>query len=433
MLIFIKNEPRAYAWGSREALPEVLEQPQTGEPQAELWLGDHRAGPAQVGGELPTPMTLIDLIAQNPDVYGVDGGQLPFLLKLLGIGAPLSLQVHPRLDQAREGFEREERAGIPIDDPRRSYKDPNHKPELLVALTEVRALSGFRPLEEVRADVMALAAAAGTCGAQGSQALLALTQMVRGRDHASATVRAKVLDWIFDGSDAVRDAVAAITALAARDIPIMGLDRARLDVLRDIARTYPGDPGLLVSLMLNVVTLEPSEALFLEAGQLHAYLGGVGVEIMASSDNVLRAGLTEKHIDVPEFRKILDLSTNHDPLFAGQRDRPGLITWQPPVPDFILHRVRVSSPEEGDPVRAHEAAPTVRIDATYPLIMIATSGMIRVERHGADLYEVSSVRKGHSLYISAGGCIEFSGSGEAFVATVGDRSADHNSGGYGVS
>ena len=434
MLIFIKNEPRAYAWGSRNALPDVLEQPQTGEPQAELWLGDHRAGPAQVGGELHTPMTLIDLIAQNPEVYGVDGGQLPFLLKLLGIGAPLSLQVHPRVDQAREGFDREERAGIPIDDPRRSYKDPNHKPELLVALSEVRALSGFRPLDAVRADLMALAGAAGTCGARGSQALFALTNLVRGAsEHEAASERERLLDWIFDGSAAARDAVSAINDLVGRGTAVMGIEPSRMEVLREISRAYPGDPGLLVSLMLHVVTLAPGEALFLDAGQLHAYLGGVAVEIMASSDNVLRAGLTEKHVDVTEFRRILDLSTNHDPVFRGRARAPGLMTWQPPVPDFVLHRVRVSAPEDGTEPRIDDAAATVRIDAPYPLILIATSGMIRVERHGADLYEVSSVRKGHSLYISAGGCIEFSGSGEAFVASVGERSPGDDSALYGVS
>lgn len=416
MLIFIKNEPRAYAWGSRDALPEVLEQPRTGEPQAELWLGDHEAGPAKVGGELAVPMTLIDLIDQNPEAYGVDGGQLPFLLKVLGIGAPLSLQVHPRIDQAREGFEREEAQGIRIDDPRRSYKDANHKPELLVALTEVRALSGFRDLPEVVNDVSALAVAAGSCGATGSQSLMALANEVRTwAKHEPERARASMLDWVFDGSQSVSDAVHA-TATIVGGAQVAGIDRVRFEAMREIAEKYPEDPGILVSLLLNVVVLEPGEAIFLDAGQLHAYLGGVGVEIMASSDNVLRAGLTEKHIDVAEFRRILDLTTNEHPLFTGATPVPGLTTWQPPVPDFMLHRVRVSTSDTHP-----DWAPSVQVAAEYPLIMIATSGMLRVERYGADLNEVATVRKGHSLYISAGGHIEFSGSGEAFVATVGDR------------
>lgn len=430
MLIFIQNEPRAYAWGSTNALPEVLEQPQTGEPQAELWLGDHRAGPAKVGGELTVPMTLIDLIAENPEAYGVDGGQLPFLLKLLGIGAPLSLQVHPRIDQAREGFAREEEAGIALDDPRRSYKDANHKPELLVALSEVRALSGFRELIDVHADVAALAVAAGSCGAEGSQALFAFSEMTaQAARQREEVARDSLLDWVFAASPNVHAVVEALTAVVQAQ-SVFGVDRVRIEAMRNIAREHPGDPGLIISLLLNLVALDPGEAIFLDAGQLHAYLSGVGVEIMASSDNVLRAGLTEKHIDVDEFRRIIDLTTNEHPVFPGRRVAAGLTTWQPPVPDFVLHRVRVDDPEHSDARVRHDAGATVRIYAEYPVIMITTEGMIRVERQGSDLFEVATVRKGHSLYISAGGFIEFSGIGEAFVASVGagwgsDISADH--------
>ncbi|MGO3679585.1 MAG: mannose-6-phosphate isomerase, class I, partial [Microbacteriaceae bacterium] len=178
MLIFIQNVPRTYAWGSREALPEVLATEPTGEPQAELWLGDHEVDPAQVAGSMAEPLTLIDLIERNPEVYGVDGGHLPFLLKVLGIGAPLSLQVHPRKSQAREGFARENAAGIALDDPARSYKDANHKPELLVALSRIEALSGWRELGDAANDAAAITRGSGTCGARGSQLLLSFAARV---------------------------------------------------------------------------------------------------------------------------------------------------------------------------------------------------------------------------------------------------------------
>ena len=160
MLIFIENTPRAYAWGSRDALPQLLGVAPNGEPQAELWLGDHPGAPATIAKASPAPRTLIDLIESEPERYGVDGKHLPFLLKVLGIGAPLSLQVHPDKSQAEEGFAREEAAGVPVGARERNYGDPNHKPELLVALSEVTALCGFRPLAEARAELLALAEAA---------------------------------------------------------------------------------------------------------------------------------------------------------------------------------------------------------------------------------------------------------------------------------
>ena len=174
MLIFIENTPRAYAWGSHDALPSLLGTAPTGEPQAELWLGDHPGAPASLAKASPQAKTLIELIESDPERYGVDGAHLPFLLKVLGIGAPLSLQVHPDKRQAEAGFAREEAAGVPTGARERNYGDANHKPELLVALSEVSALSGFRALSEARDDLQALAALAAAGGdSVGSAALAA--------------------------------------------------------------------------------------------------------------------------------------------------------------------------------------------------------------------------------------------------------------------
>lgn len=377
----------------------MLRQEPTGEPQAELWLGDHVTNPSQVSG---APLTLIDLIAENPEVYGVDGGQLPFLLKILGIGAPLSLQVHPRKDQAEEGFRREEAAGIPVDHPKRSYRDPNHKPELLVALTPVLALCGFRELEDVRRDLEALV---------GDQlAAQKLTELLSGGN--AEWVRRDILEWVFAGGAEVEVLVKELAVSTGC------IDADRRSVMHDIVQHYPGDPGLIISLLLNVVRLEPGEALFLDAGHLHAYVSGAAVEVMASSDNVLRAGLTEKHVDVTEFMRILEFSTLHNPVFRPQTSIGGLKTWQPPIPDFVLHRVRVES-SDGDAAPRPGAATSVKLDAPYPLVLIATEGHLRVERRGEGPVEVSSVTQGRSLYISSGEAVECSGSGEAFIASVG--------------
>lgn len=421
MLIFIENTPRAYAWGSREALAEMLGTRPTGEPQAELWLGAHPGGPASVAKATPQKQTLIDLIESDPERYGVDGGQLPFLLKVLAIGAPLSLQVHPDLEQAREGFAREEAAGVPRDARDRNYGDPNHKPELLVALSEVTALSGFRPLEEARADLTGLARLARASGLrEGARALEAVADRLRGRDPSS--LRREFLTWVFSADPIVEAAVAAVAAIpdACAEGEGSAPDERRRAALRELVSTHPGDPGVLVSLLLHLVRLEPGEAIYLEARQLHAYLGGIGVEVMAASDNVLRAGLTEKHVDIAELCRVLEPGELAEPRFPCTELAPGLVAWRPDVPDFQLLRARVSDPEATRPGRALPgSAEAVSVRAEHPVVLIVTSGRVRVERPDAEFDEVATPKKGQSLYVSAGSPIRVTGHGEVFLATVG--------------
>ncbi|MBL5975610.1 MAG: mannose-6-phosphate isomerase, class I [Candidatus Leucobacter sulfamidivorax] len=426
-MIFIENTPRAYAWGSRDALPELLGISRTGDPQAELWLGAHPDDPATVAKAAPKGQTLIDLIGRDPERYGVDGGQLPFLLKVLAIGAPLSLQVHPDRAQAEAGFAAEEAAGVPRDARERNYGDPNHKPELLVALSETTALSGFRPLGEARRDLAALAAAAPE-GA-GRSALERAVSCCGEDGEDPERSRREFMAWALGGGDEARRALAAIERIAtggsADPLPA-DVDPHRLDALRELAAAHPGDPGILVSLLLHLVRLEPGEAIYLCARQLHAYMSGIAVEVMAASDNVLRAGLTEKHVDVPELTRIVDPAELAEPRIAARALAPGLVAWEPEVPDFRLMRARLRDPGEGEPeqgrpfVRDDERADRVTVDAPYPIVLIVTSGRVRVERRDAELEEVASVRRGQSLYVSAGGAIELSGCGEAFLATVGE-------------
>ncbi|MCB1273212.1 MAG: mannose-6-phosphate isomerase, class I [Leucobacter sp.] len=431
MLVFIENTPRDYAWGSRDALAELLGTSPTGEPQAELWLGAHPGGPATVAKAVPGARTLIDLIESDPERYGVDGAQLPFLLKVLAIGAPLSLQVHPDRAQAEAGFAAEEAAGVPRDARERNYGDPNHKPELLVALSEVAALSGFRPIADARRELAALAEAAGgsaalhraaeLCGARWADAGAAAD----GADRERADRRAYV-EWALGGSDEAARAVCEIAAAVQAPSAELGgrIDRERLSVLRRLTVAYPDDPGVLVSLLLHLVRLEPGQAIYLGARQLHAYLGGIAVEVMASSDNVLRAGFTEKYVDADEVLAVVDFSELDDPRFPERAVGPGLIEWAPGVPDFRLLRARLHDPAESESVpRGDDRAELVELAADYPLVLIVTSGRVRVERPSAEFDEVASVARGQSLYVSAGAPIELSGRGEAFIATVGRAAA----------
>lgn len=424
VLIFIENTPRTYAWGSTDALPAMLGHAPTGEPQAELWLGDHPGSPASVAKATPVPRTLIELISQDPERYGVNGGSLPFLLKVLAIGAPLSLQAHPDLEQARAGFAAENAAGVPTDAPHRNYRDANHKPELLVALSEVTALSGFRSIADAVIDLRALAAAAP----HGAAALAAVADRLVAA--APENAREAFLTWAFGGSADVADALRGIVdAIGAGSTPAIHADR--LACLRALHTHYPDDPGILVSLLLHHVRLAPGEAVYLGARQLHAYLGGIAVEVMAASDNVLRAGLTGKHVDIPEMLRVLDFGELGEPRLSGERVAPGLCAWRPGVPDFQLFRARVDSDgghssheafsdaESLDGARLAGAADEVVVEAATPLVLIVTAGRVLVSRPDAELAEMANVARGQSVYVSAGAPIRLTGRGEVFLATVG--------------
>lgn len=425
MLIFIENTPRAYAWGSHDALPELLGTAPTGEPQAELWLGAHPGSPASVAKASPTVQTLIDLIGSDADRYGVDGGPLPFLLKVLAIGAPLSLQVHPDSRQAAAGFAAEEAAGVPLGAPERNYGDPFHKPELLVALGEVTALSGFRSLAAAGRDFRELAR---VVPADESAALDRIADRIAavggGPGAAAEELRGELLSWAFSGDADVALAIRGITRAVQGGADAPDIDQDRITALRGLVAGHPGDPGVLLTLLLHLVKLAPGEAVYLGARQIHAYQSGIAVEIMASSDNVLRAGLTQKHVDIDELRKIVDLSELAEPRFEANLIEPGLVAWEPGVPDFKLMRARVCAPREDNfsadfDGASRESSERLRIEVPYPVVLIVTAGRVRVERPEAEVDEVANVGRGQSLYISRGAAIELSGSGEAFLATVG--------------
>jgi mannose-6-phosphate isomerase len=294
--LVLRNPIQTYAWGSRTAIAELLGAAgPTPEPQAELWMGAHPKAPSRV--DTGTGAQPLDrLIRDDPEaILGPGaarrfGASLPFLFKVLAVAEPLSIQAHPDRAQAAEGFARENRAGLPIDAPQRNYRDPNHKPELICALSEFWALDGFRPAAAIRLAVAALC----------PESLKTLVDGLDGRPEDGA-----IRDF-FQGlmglDERRRRAASAEAAVrAARG----ATDRAVCRWVLRLAERYPGDVGVLAPAVLNLICLQPGEALFLPAGRLHAYLEGTGVEIMANSDNVLRGGLTPKHMDVAELLRVL--------------------------------------------------------------------------------------------------------------------------------
>ncbi len=330
---FLNCEVQEYAWGDTESIPRLLGEDPDGTPKAELWMGAHPRASSRT--ESGTPLN--DLIAADLDstlgpTTAARFGQLPFLFKVLAAAAPLSIQSHPTLEQAIEGFARENREGIPIDAPDRVYRDPNHKPELIAAVTPFVAKCGFRPLAESR-QLFSLMAAQGGC-----DALRPIAQILEEPGDAS-TIYKNALAYIL-GSPASQEVKIAdatmLASMALRGTPQAADHDDELGWTDAIIDAFPNDSGVSVALLLNHVVLEPGDAIFLEAGNLHAYLWGTGMELMANSDNVVRGGLTPKHRDVPELLNVVECSPIDAPV---QHPPPGTWTYNSPVPEFTLDRL----------------------------------------------------------------------------------------------
>ncbi len=324
-MLRLANQTQDYAWGSPDAIPVMLGSPATSDPVAELWMGAHPSAPSRAITDTG-PVRLDDLVRDDPErmlgsaVHARFGPALPYLLKVIAADAPLSLQVHPRSDQAEAGFEAEEAAGVPIDSPDRSYKDRNHKPELLYALTPFEALCGFRPPLEA-AELLA-----------GLDAPLA--HSLRAVLESSGGIRAAVIRLLDGAQRPSSDEVDAVV-LACLARPESAVDPDAYRTVALLAEAYPGDPGVVMSLLLNHLTLRPGDALFVPAGAVHSYLQGVGIEIQSSSDNVLRAGLTPKHLAIPELLATIDC-TSGPPHRIVPEAVSGSLVFRAPVDDFEL-------------------------------------------------------------------------------------------------
>ncbi|MEU9144844.1 mannose-6-phosphate isomerase, class I [Streptomyces sp. NPDC048349] len=380
----LTNTIRPYAWGSTTALPHLLGVEPTGEPQAEMWMGAHPGAPSRIDrgtGE----KALSDVIAADPvgelgaACVARFGPRLPFLLKILAAGAPLSLQVHPDLAQAKAGFEDEERRGIPMDAAHRNYKDPNHKPEMLCALTPFDGLCGFRPPLH-SADLLE---------GLGVGSLKPYADLLRA--HPEDAALREVLTAVLTAD---REEMAhTVTETAAAAERLGGPYAPYAHLVHD----YPGDPGVIAAMLLNHFRLQPGEAVFLGAGVPHAYIGGLGVELLANSDNVLRAGLTPKHVDVPELLKIVKFESGDPNVLRPEGD--GEEVYEAPIDEFRLSRYLLA-PGAASRVLAQDA----------PQILLCTAGSPRVGE--------LPLAPGESVFVSAGEKVELSGTGTVFRATV---------------
>lgn len=340
----VRGVTQHYAWGDTDAIPHLLGVPPDGRPWAEVWFGTHHGGPATLdGGELLETLT----------------GPLPFMVKLLAADQPLSLQTHPDEATARGGYADETARGVPLDDPRRTFRDPHAKPELICALTPFTALCGFRPLD----DTLRLLDDIGATDLAASV-----------RDHGLAgTVAALYRHQL--STDAT------IAVCRAHDS-----DEARL--VADLDRRYPGEPSVAVALLLHLVHLEPGEALFLGPGNLHAYVRGLGVEVMGASDNVVRGGLTLKHVDVDALLSIVRLEPTERPVVHPIADPSG--GWRYPTPGAPFRVTRI------------DLDGTVHLQGRGVELLVCTAG------------DASPLQAGRAVVVTEGEAVTLSGTATVY-------------------
>ena len=387
----LKNQIQNYAWGSREILGRMRGVPvPTEQPEAEVWVGAHPAAPSRAtvdGAESP----LNELIVENPSRFlrpDRTSDWFPFLFKILAIDAPLSIQVHPTPEQAIAGFEDEQARGIAIDAPYRNYKDRYSKPETVIALSPMRVLTGVRPVEQLKTLAAAFGAAWLAERAELSPKQL-LTEIIRLPEETASAAVQHLVDTAAGLLGASNDVVA---------------DAAEL--VRIVDGKYPGDRGLLVAFVMNLVHLAPGESAFTPDGQVHAYVSGTAIELMNPSDNVMRAGLTAKHIDTEELIKVLGEKQDAPVIQRPNPEDGPLGTYAMWDERMSVTRVRV---EEGKPLNYTFKGISAALSVAGKVTIQAKDG------NGTEEFVLGATES--VLHVGEPSEAVLSGSGELYIAS----------------
>lgn len=392
----MKNVIHDYAWGSVDAIPALLGYDnKEGKPQAELWMGSHRRGASVIAAD-SGELSLADYIAEEKDeILGASladrYGDLPFLFKVLAAGSPLSIQVHPDKAQAEEGFAYENSISVPLDAFNRNYKDDNHKPEIICALTEFWAMRGFRPIEKIIAIFKDLA----------------LPVFSREIEAFSVDATSTGLETFFSSIMAL-EGDRKKTFIKQLIEAVSSKEDDKYEWVSKLHDKYPDDAAIAAPLYLNLVKLKPGQALYLAAGELHAYLEGLGMELMASSDNVLRGGLTPKYIDREELKKIVNFS-GADPEILEARSASGTVeVYNTPSEEFELSRIKLA---KGDSYNTGDKG-------EVQILFVAEGDILCSSSDG----ETIKALKGESVFVPRSANWDVEGDAVLFRASVpGDR------------
>jgi mannose-6-phosphate isomerase len=403
----LDNTIQKYSWGDRRFMPDFMGKDNpANEPWAELWMGAHPKAPSIAVCPDGSRLQLDALIEGDPvgmlgrDTFDRFAGTLPFLFKILSAGRPLSIQAHPSKLKAQRGFAKEQEAGIPLDAPERNYRDANHKPETVVALTRFDGICGFRPIDEIISNIK-------------------LASGARWRKYAGRLAEdpGKLeLSVLFYNMVSLKDQNKANVLNATRlrgerilmDEPPGSPIAATFGWILKLMNEYPGDIGALAPLLFNLFRLEPGQALFLDAGEPHAYLGGLAAEIMANSDNVLRGGLTSKYIDIPELISVLNFDSHPIKILEPRPGPDGFCSYPAYCDDFLISRARPAGS-----IAVTDRPPT-------PEILLCTEGELEIRVPSAARGQGEQavvIRKGESLFVPAcEAAYRISGTGELFRA-----------------
>lgn len=380
-------------WGDRTEIPRILGIEPDGRPWAEYWLGAHPGGPSSFDDD--PGRTLAAHLAECPAELGPAADRfsyrLPYLLKILSAAGPLSLQVHPTREQAVAGYAKESLVGLPVEHPERSYKDDWPKPEAVVALTRFEGLVGFRDPEHT---------------AQLFEEMGVATELSSVIGPLRERTESLALQEVFLDVLTIRKRRHLVDLVLARAVELLDVGGE----LGEFARTavqidehFPGDPGILAALLLNRFTLEPGQAIALEAGVMHAYLRGTAVEIMASSDNVIRGGLTHKHIDVDGLLGLVRFE-QRTPEIIHPEGADGLYRFPTSFPEFELW---LASPT------SDRATTLPRTDSAR--IALVTDGEFRIHSPGEEM----TLGRGQAVFLASGEQVALKGAGQMFIAASG--------------
>jgi mannose-6-phosphate isomerase len=361
----LNNQIKNYEWGSSYLIPQFLGMENYKKiPYAEMWMGTHGGAPSQIESCLNE---------QNPNekkYLNELSGELPFLFKLIAVEKQLSIQAHPNKEQAVEGYRQEEEAGLALNAPRRNYKDANHKPEILCAISPFTLLAGFRENDKIKSSFESFAL-------MFPQLKEIIAPLIKAVNTGLLAVFFRIL---FNLSDLEREYINNLI-LEKEDSETRGIiSSEQWKLVKEFASQYPGDPAILSPLYLNLITLKPGEAIYVPPGILHSYSKGFGVELMAASDNVLRSGLTPKFIDIPQLMSIVNYNPYKPEIITP--DSSSWFCYQTPCREFVLALMRGSGGENVFPAKG-------------PVICIVTEGELAAG--GA------KIKKGESFFIPAGG------------------------------
>lgn len=370
MLSRISGVTKNYDWGSSDLVPNFFGLETSSKPIAEIWFGTHPLGESETIGESKSLSESL-------------GKKLSFLVKILSAERALSIQVHPNSQQAKDGFHFEQAKGIALDDLKRNYKDASHKPEALIALTPFQALCGFRP----KADVIQVFTEFG----KSEPEFDSLAKSLR-----NAAPLAEIFQSLIENTELAKRFTKSVDSSQQDSMANKGRN-----LVETLLAQFPDDTGALVALLLNEVSLEPGEAIFLPAGNIHAYLSGLGLEVMAASDNVLRSGLTSKHIDVAEVLKLADFSELAEPKVRPKKLAEGLVEYPVACSEFRIYKAEVS----GKNLLAD-------LDLPASAIVVCTAGEVAVS---TSLEEREVLTKSEVVFVSGAKKLSLSGSGTVFV------------------